>query len=354
MLHSVARRASAGPGQGMTQTSDKGWLRRGLLAAGLSLSALPQIGVAQILNAQAAKQIEPDGKKGIRLAAREDPGQRMTVEVMIDDQGPFRFVVDTAAERSVLSDDVAARLGLTAGPSVMVSGIARRISAPTVAVRELAFGPFRRQGMKLPVLPRASVMSDGYLGLDAIDGTRVTFDFANRAIRIEEAGREHSGDGAEARPDVTHVRARGSGGYLRVMDCLADSVAAIAFIDTGAEVSIGNISLMNALAARNKIFAPQANVILTGVTGGEITGQAVPIGRIRLQNLAFTNGTLIIADVPDFTLWKVRQRPALLIGMDYLRQFASVTLDYRARDIRFELSAAPPQALPGVSIEVAV
>jgi predicted aspartyl protease len=331
----------------MTHTTDKGWPRRGLLAAGLSLGALPHMGMAQILNAQAAKQVEPDGGKGIRLAAREDPGQRMTVEVMIDGQGPFRFVVDTAAERSVLSDDVAARLGLKVGPSVMVSGIARRISAPTVAVREVAFGPFRRQGMKLPVLPRASVMSDGYLGLDAIDGTRVTFDFANHAIRIEEAG-----DIAEAtQPDVTHVRARGNGGYLRVMDCLADSVAAIAFIDTGAEVSIGNISLMNALAVRNKIFAAQANVVLTGVTGGEITGQAVPIGRIRLQNLAFTNGTLIIANVPDFILWKVRQRPALLIGMDYLRQFATVTLDYRAKDIRFELSAAPPQALPGVSIE---
>ncbi len=339
----------------MTQTTDKGWPRRGLLGAGLSLSVLPQVGMAQILNAQAAKQIEPDGKKGIRLAAREDPGQRMTVEVMIDGQGPFRFVVDTAAERSVLSDDVVARLGLTAGPSVMVSGIARRISAPTVSVREVAFGPFRRQGMKLPVLPRASVMSDGYLGLDAIDGTRVTFDFANHAIRIEEADRvEHTRDGAEARPDVTHVRARGSGGYLRVMDCLADSVAAIAFIDTGAEVSIGNVSLMNAMAMRNKIFAPQAIVTLTGVTGGEITGQAVPVGRIRLQNLAFTNGTLIIANVPDFTLWKVRQRPALLIGMDYLRQFASVTLDYRAKDIRFELSAAPPQVLPGVSIEAVV
>ena len=331
----------------MTDSINIRWPRRGLLAAGLGLSLLPQAGAAQVLNAQAAKQIEPDGKNGIRLAAREDPGQRLTVEVMINDEGPFRFIVDTGAERSVLSDDVAARLNLPAGPAVMVTGMARRVAASTVRVRELGFGPFRRHGLTLPVLPRASVVSDGYLGLDAIDGTKVTFDFANRALRVEEAG-----DIAEtARPDVTHVRAKGSGGYLRIMDCLADSVAAIAFIDTGAEVSVGNTSLMNALATRNKIFAPQAYVTLTGVTGGEITGQVVPVGRIRLQNLAFTDGTLIIADVPDFALWKTKSRPALLIGMDYLRQFASVTLDYRARDIRFELSATPPQPAPGVSIE---
>lgn len=324
-----------------------GWARRRLLAAGLAMAAVPQLSMAQIVNAQAAKQIVRDGEKGIRLAAREDPADRLTVEVMINDQGPFRFVVDTGAERSILADDVAARLNLPQGRTVMVSGLARRIPASTVPVRELAFGPFRRRGLNLPVLPRESVAADGYLGLDVIDGTRVMFDFANRSIRIEE-GR----DAAEAaRPDVALVRAKGTGGYLKVMDCLVDSVAAVAFIDTGAEVSVGNVSLMNALGIRNKIFGPEANVTLTGVTGGEVTGQVVPVGRIRLQNLAFTNGTLVIADVPDFTLWKARIRPALLIGMDYLRQFASVTLDYRARHIRFELSAAPPKPLPGVTIE---
>lgn len=332
----------------MTNTTEKSWPRRGLLAAGLALGVLPKIGSAQILNAQAAKQVVPDGEKGIRLAAHEDPADRLTVEVMINGQGPFRFVVDTGAERSILADDVAARLALPPGRTVMVSGLARRIAAATVPVRELAFGPFRRQGLTVPVLPRASVINDGYLGLDVIDGTRVMFDFAHRAIRIEEAAPV-----AEEieRTDVTHVRAKGSGGYLKIMDCLVDSVAAVAFIDTGAEVSVGNVSLMKAIGARSKLFGPEANVTLTGVTGGEITGQVVPVGRIRLQNLAFTNGYLIIADVPDFALWKAKSRPALLIGMDYLRQFASVTLDYRSRDIRFELSAAPPQPLPGVSIE---
>lgn len=332
----------------MTDIENAGWARRAVLAAGLGLGVLPQTGMAQIVNAQGVKQIVPDGEKGIRVVTRDDDADRLTVEVMINGQGPFRFVVDTAAERSILADDVAARLGLGMGRTVMVSGLARRIPAATVSVRELAFGPFRRHGLALPVLPRASVQADGYLGLDAIDGTRVTLDFANRSIRIEEAMEAAA---EAARPDVAHVRAKGNGGFLRVMDCLVDSVASIAFIDTGAEVSVGNVSLLNAMATRNKILTPQAHVTLTGVTGGEVTGQVVPVGRIRLQNLAFTNGTLVIADVPDFVVWKARSRPALLIGMDYLRQFASVTLDYRTRDIRFELSSAPPRPLPGVSIE---
>ncbi len=50
-------------------------------------------------------------------------------------------------------------------------------------------------------------------------------------------------------------------------------------------------------------------------------------------------------------MWKLRLRPALLIGMDYLRQFAAVTIDYRSKEIRFELSLAPPSPRPGVEIE---
>ncbi|ESQ85378.1 hypothetical protein ABAC460_23770 [Asticcacaulis sp. AC460] len=316
------------------------------MGAGLGFT-LPGMAGAQVVTAQGAQQVVPDKEAGVRLAARPDAADRLTVEVMINGRGPYRFVVDTAAERSILTEDIAAELDLPRGPSVMVSGMAKRVPAATVPVKELSFGPFRRTGLNLPVLPRSSVMADGYLGLDAIDGTRVTFDFAGGALRIEESAevtRDHSAT-------VTHVAAKGQGGFLRILDCRVDTVTAVAFIDTGAEVSVGNVSLMNALRARNPNLFAFANVTLTGVTGGEVTGPVIPAKRIRLQNLGFRDGTLVIADVPDFAVWKTKYRPSLLIGMDYLRQFASVTLDYRSRDIRFELSAAPPSPKPDVVIE---
>lgn len=318
-----------------------------MLAAALGLATLPRTGITQVVNAQATTQVEPDGSGGVRFAAGEDPSQRMTIDVMINGQGPFRFIVDTGAERSCLSDSVVARLGLPPGRTITISGVAGRASVPTAKVHELGFGPFRRHGLTLPVLRQATLTCDGFLGLDAIDTTRVTFDFAHREIRIEEAGRLVK----EKQPDVVHVRTKGRGGYLRIMDCLVDTVLAIAFIDTGAEVSVGNTALMAAMGARNRNFAPGGYVNLTGAAGGQLEGQVVPVNRIRLQNLAFTDGTLVIADVPDFDLWKAATQPALLIGMDYLRQFASVSLDYRSKDIRFELSVAPPRPLPWVSKE---
>jgi hypothetical protein len=42
-----------------------------------------------------------------------------------------------------------------------------------------------------------------------------------------------------------------------------------------------------------------------------------------------------------FDIWGLTKRPALLIGMNYLRQFASVAIDYRLKEIHFDLASLP-------------
>jgi len=338
----------------MTRTPDH-WSRRKLLAGAALLAPLPSF--AQTITANATLQDPTLQDSGAdqdygSLAARADANNHLTVEVMINGRGPYRFVIDTGAERTVIADNVAALLALPHSGTLVIDGISNRVVAPTVRIGTLSFGPFTRTGLTLPILPRASLFADGYLGLDAINGTRVTFDFKNRALHVEQP--KSPVHPVDPGADSARIRARGSEGRLRVTDCLVDSVAATAFIDTGAEVSVGNIALHDALKSRNRHLVSGATMTLTGVTGGETTGNIIPVRRIRLQGLNFTDGTLVIANVPDFSIWKLVQRPALLIGMDYLRQFASVTIDYRSKEIRFELSLAPPRPTPGVEIEHAV
>jgi predicted aspartyl protease len=331
--------------------------RRTFAGGGLALAAslLPGgPGWTQTITANASLQKpdgDPDAASAI-LAARTDGNSHLTVEVMINGKGPYHFVIDTGAERTVIADNVAAALGLNRGNTVTINGISNRITAPTVRIDTLSFGPFERNNLTLPILPRQFLYADGYLGLDAINGTRVTFDFQNHALHVEQP----KAPIYQIDPDseIARVRAKGADGRLRVTDCLVDSVPATTFIDTGAEVSVGNESLLYNLRRRNKRLAAIGTMTLTGVTGGEVTGDIIPVERIRLQGLAFTNGSLVIADVPDFSMWKLRLRAALLIGMDYLRQFAAVTIDYRNKEIRFELSLAPPRPTPGVEIDYTV
>jgi predicted aspartyl protease len=285
------------------------------------------------------------GQDSASIAARTDAAEHLTVPVLINGHGPFNMVVDTGAERSVISDTLAAALNLPREQNVIVQGIIKAMTVGTVRAETLSFGPFKRDNVLLPVLPQATLAADGYLGLDVINGTRVTFDFKARAVRIDQPHGYLPPDNPELE---TRVSARGKAGRLQIVDCLVDSVASVAFIDTGAEVSVGNGALLDALKSRRKVGLEVGGVTLTGVTGGEMQGDLISVGRIRLEELSFTDGILAIADVPDFATWDLQFRPAVLIGMNYLRQFASVSVDYRAKLIRFELSLAPPNPRPGV------
>jgi hypothetical protein len=63
--------------------------------------------------------------------------------------------------------------------------------------------------------------------------------------------------------------------------------------------------------------------------------------------LTFIDCPLVIADFLVFDVWGMRQRPALLIGMNLLRQFGSVSIDYGLKELRFDLAAyrSPPTPL---------
>lgn len=290
----------------------------------------------------------PDNHDDATLAARTDDADHLSIAVMVNGRGPYHFVVDTGAETSVVADNVALALGLTHVASVLVDGFSRRIPAQTVQIDSLAFGPFLRKNLALPVLPRQYLFADGYLGLDAISDSRVTFDFAGKTLRIEQP-RKRSGFPQPRPGQSTRLWASGASGRLRVSDCLVDGVRATAFIDTGAQVSVGNRALKAALALRGALqnLGP---LVLNGVTGGEILSEVIPVSLIKLEDLSFTDSRLAIAEVPSFNAWNVHNRPGLLIGMNFLRQFAAVTIDYRQKSIRFELSEAPPMPTPGVRI----
>ncbi|ESQ91975.1 hypothetical protein ABAC460_03500 [Asticcacaulis sp. AC460] len=260
---------------------------------------------------------------------------RLTVPVTVNGKGPYQFIVDTGAESSVLSDRVVADLGLGSGVDVIVEGLARRIPTKAVEVAELGFGAFHRKNLLLPVLPRTMLGCDGYLGLDAIERTRVTFDFAHKQVRIEQA---RNMPWETTRSDVSRIKMEGHAGYLRTGECWVDGVMATAFIDTGAEVSMGNPPLLAALQRKKHVADTLGQITLVGITGGEIEGQVVAVQAIQMEDLRFTDGVLAIVDVPNFTIWQVDNKPAFLMGMNFLRQFASVAIDYRARELRFELA----------------
>jgi hypothetical protein len=138
---------------------------------------------------------------------------------------------------------------------------------------------------------------------------------------------------------------------LQALDCMVDVIPATAFIDSGAEVSAANEPLLAALARRNPSIGEMRSIRLIDITGGEILGKVATVNKIRLAAaLTFTDCPLVIADFLVFDVWGLRQRPALLIGMNLLRQFERVSIDYGRQEFRFDLAAYPSRAKPLITM----
>jgi Aspartyl protease len=270
-----------------------------------------------------------------------DAAKRLTVEGMINGHGPYTFVVDTGADRSVIAAEVALALGLAPNPEVIVQGIARAVPAPTVIVDKMEFGSIAMNSLVLPVLPRNWLGSDGFLGLDVIDDNRVIFDFRGRKLTIKSSPRSFLIDTVRPEtlnPEDVIVRADGSHGRLKAVGCRVDGVRAVAFIDSGSEATIGNYRLAAELQKNGAKFDEKNEVVLTGVTGGSVSGKLMSMSVIRFGPLDFNQSSLIVADMPVFDVWGLADHPALFIGMDFLRLTNAVTIDFGRREYHFKLA----------------
>jgi len=313
-----------------------GYSRRGFIGAG-SGAALALAAPSSLAQTIAPVPPASPAEEAARIAAQDDMAAHMTIPVMIGGRGPFRFVVDTGADRSVIADDVALQLGLIRGNDVTVQGVVRSYNSRFVAVADLKFGTIERRNLSMPVLPRAFMGADGYLGLDAIDGSRVTLDFQEKILQISRARGQYGY--FVTRPQEIAIPVRGAMGHLRALNCRVEDVSTTCFLDTGAQISCGNTRLFHALVEKNPDTFVVGTLPITGITGGVIMAKVVRVDRIKLHGVNFSDAVVAIADMQVFDVWGLSREPALLIGMNFLRQFARVSIDYGVKEIRFDLAS---------------
>ena len=310
-----------------------------------SILAKAQTASPPLGSAGSAISAAPD-QDTARINAATDAASHLMVDVHINGHGPYHFVVDTGADHTVLATEVAVELGLPLGEKVMLKGVVRAILTGTVSIRTMTFGSITKRHLMVPTLSRSLLDADGYLGLDFLDGHRVTFDFQKHLLQVSEPRARFSANWV--RENEARIPASGPSGHLQALDCMVDGIPATAFIDSGAEMTAANEPLLAALSRRNPDFHETGSIRLIDITGGEILGRVAMVNKIRLSAaLIFTDCPLVIADFLVFDVWGLRQRPALLIGMNLLRQFERVSIDYGLQELRFDLAAyrSPPKPL---------
>lgn len=262
------------------------------------------------------------------VQTQDDFHSRMTVPVQIGAHGPYRFLIDTGSERTVLSRQIATEMGLSVVGSAVVVGVAGSQAVELVDVDEISLGKRTYYTLSAPLLEKQHIGADGIVGLDSLQNQRVLIDFPKDTILIGDAASLGGSKGFEI-----VVNARRRSGQLIMTNAVVDGVHTDIVIDTGSDASVGNMALRNALSRRRKA----EQTLLYSVTGQQLSAELIMASTIHVSGLQLHNTFLAFADSPAFRRLGMVKRPAMLLGMAQLRMFKRVAIDFATRRILFDL-----------------
>ena len=324
-----------------------------MLAAGAVSSAQPATTQLDAVSAN-PKLDSTTQTEDVRFKNERD--DRMTVAVHVSGAGPFRFLVDTGADRTAISRELAGRLGLVRTDAATVNTISGASMVSTADVPQLQLTKKPVKVRHAPMLERVNMGADGILGIDSLGSQRVQFDFEKQTLSIVPSSVSDFRD----EPGTIVVKAARRNGRLVLTEASANGHALTVVIDTGAEISIGNEALRRQLVGRGLVDGlekvalihngePSIIIVLAhrpedylgvvaqlhrpppgSVRRGDV--RDLEIGGVTLNNLA-----IVFADAHSFKTLKLDRRPALLLGMNAIRAFKKVSIDFAKQKFRVVL-----------------
>ena len=304
--------------------------RRAALLLGAGLAAASSARAIESTHPFTASRLAPPAYlPPASIEAAEDIYRRMTAPVRINGQGPFPFVVDTGANQTVIAADLATRLSLPIGDLAPLNGVAGVQMAPTTTA-QLTVGAHAHRDAVLSVLSGVDIGGAGLLGLEDLDGQAVTLNFRLRTLRIEP-GRRAAND-----VDASVMRAHRRNGQLTIVDADLDGAPLTAFLDSGAQNTIGNLALRS-LAQTGAPTSHWTQAPIISVTGQTIDAEIASLPRLRVGGMTLFNWKVAFADLHTFRMWDLVDRPAILLGVDVLSRFEYVCLDFARDEVRFRL-----------------
>jgi predicted aspartyl protease len=263
------------------------------------------------------------------VALGQDRSDRMTVPVKLSGGETMNFVVDTGAERTVVSRQLADRMNFRQGPVRNLVTVTGSGKVNTVIVPGLEVSGTRTKEIEAPALDHAHIGAHGMLGIDSLQTRRVLLDFKKGEMKVMPARRVEDTD-----PDTIVVKARSKYGQLILVDARFMGERVKVIVDTGAQTSIGNQALLDRLQRKKKAMT-LSPVMVTSVTGQSIPAQFAQVDRIQIGGADFNNIPVAFADAEPFRRFGLANQPALLLGMDALRLFERVSVDFANKQVRF-------------------
>lgn len=275
--------------------------------------------------------VQARGPRYVAATTRDRIG-RIWAPVFINDKGPFRLVLDTGASSSGVIVEVAQALGiaLNESPAVTLRGVTGSAVVPSIKVESMVMGDLLLTGKRLPIITDALGGAEGVLGNEGLQDKRIDIDFRHDSITITRSRSQRAAEGFITIP-VEFMRGR-----LLTIKASMGSVPVRAIIDTGGQVTIGNMAMRDALSRSRLDKGPSVDII-TGATADEEQGEGYAAPPIRLGGIQIYAARITFGDLHIFKHWQMTNEPALLVGMDALGLLDTLIIDYKLRELQIKM-----------------
>jgi hypothetical protein len=195
-------------------------------------------------------------------------------------------------------------------------------------VGDLLIGP-----SDLPVLTDVFGGAQGVLGIEGLANKRIYADFGHDRLEITLS------HGERARRDFIVVPLTQTNNGLLVANVRVGSVRAKAIVDTGAQGTVGNMALLDALMRHPPRNATHEEII--GVTLDVQRGDNIPAPDIDFGNMQVKGAHITFGDMYLFQHWKLTDEPTLTLGMDMLGSFDVLVIDYNRHELQIRSRQMP-------------
>lgn len=257
-----------------------------------------------------------------------DSHGRPVVAVTLNGQGPFPMVVDTGAAATGLSPATIERLALQETGRARVQGASGVTEVPLYQLDSISVGGLQRAQLRAGLLPNnpSAEGHAGVLGANTFLGTRLTYDFAGNALRVDDG--ENRAPLANAQTVTFRHRT------FAFFPVRVNTIEAQAVLDTGARRSVANAELRTALGFTENDARFRDVEDVGGATSHSTNTVAADVGGIAIAGHAYGAFELAFADLPVFRQLGLAGAPGLILGMDILRRARSFTLDYASGELQ--------------------
>ena len=166
--------------------------------------------------------------------------------------------------------------------------------------------PDRADGVRLP----------GIVGLDVMGAYVVEFDAPAGRVALHPAGTSARSIGGKGMKATKAVRLRGG---LLGLPVSINGARGIAVLDTGARDSRINWRFARAAGLRPDSPGLVDDGAIQGATNSAVTAKRGRIGTVDLGGIRRTGVSARVVDLPVFEAFGVADRPAMILGMDLLK-----------------------------------